>query len=187
MIPDLREIYSSIYGAYRLMRLDVGGMAFFNLSVAGFWRSFFAAVFVAPMLLIEFEPREPDAPGLASELLRFVLGWILYPLIMVPIAQLLNRTANYAQFIIAAHWMTVLQSAVLLIAYGFAQLLPGDFAAFLTLAVFVVLFAYDVFIARIALAVDGIQAFGVALLGILISLLLSGVFRYLAQPPAMPA
>ena len=48
MIPDQQEVIRSIYGAWRLPWLDRSGMGHFNLSVDGFWRSFFAAVLVAP-------------------------------------------------------------------------------------------------------------------------------------------
>ena len=48
MIPSPLEIAYGIYGAWRLARLDVTGMEVFDRTVAGFWKSFFAAVLVAP-------------------------------------------------------------------------------------------------------------------------------------------
>ena len=47
-MPDRQEVLSALYGAYRLAWFDVSGMTFLNLTVEGFWRSFFAAVLVAP-------------------------------------------------------------------------------------------------------------------------------------------
>ena len=48
MIPTAGETLRALYGAYRLARLDAGGMAYFDSSIGGFWRSFFAAVLVVP-------------------------------------------------------------------------------------------------------------------------------------------
>ena len=47
-MPDREEVLGALYGAYRLARIDPAGMTYFNLSFEGFWRSFFAAVLVAP-------------------------------------------------------------------------------------------------------------------------------------------
>ena len=61
MMPDHEEVLHSLYGAYRLAFLDRSGMSHFNLSVDGFWRSFFAAVLVAPgfALLVVQELHRP--------------------------------------------------------------------------------------------------------------------------------
>jgi hypothetical protein len=48
VMPNQEEVLRSIYGAYRLAWLDRSGMSQLNLSVEGFWRSFFAAILVAP-------------------------------------------------------------------------------------------------------------------------------------------
>ena len=43
MIPTTREIVFGLYGAWRLAHLDRGGLGYFDASVEGFWKSFFAA------------------------------------------------------------------------------------------------------------------------------------------------
>ena len=52
MMPDRQEVASSLYGAWRLACLDESGMGYFNISVEGFWRSFFAAVLLAPVYML---------------------------------------------------------------------------------------------------------------------------------------
>ncbi len=42
-MPSLGEVAAALFGAWRLMRFDKGGMAWFDVSIAGFWRSFLAA------------------------------------------------------------------------------------------------------------------------------------------------
>jgi len=51
-VPSAREMMYALYGAYRLARFDAGGMRYFDASIDGFWRSFFAAVLIAPFYLI---------------------------------------------------------------------------------------------------------------------------------------
>ena len=88
LMPDRAEVLRSLYGAYRLAFLDQSGMAHFNLSVDGFWRSFFAAVLVAPgfavlvvqKLVARPEPFDPGwamlvaDPGLRPQLGRLPAG-----------------------------------------------------------------------------------------------------------------
>ena len=47
-----REVVAALYGAYRLARFDPSGLALFDATIAGFSRSFFAAVLVAPVYLV---------------------------------------------------------------------------------------------------------------------------------------
>ena len=48
MIPSTTEIAYAFYGAWRLAHLDASGLKYFDTSLDGFWKSFFAAVLVAP-------------------------------------------------------------------------------------------------------------------------------------------
>ena len=47
-MPSANQVMYALYGAYRLARFDAAGMRYFETSIEGFWRSFFAAVIVAP-------------------------------------------------------------------------------------------------------------------------------------------
>ena len=47
-----QEIFEGLYGAWRLLLGDRGAIALFDNSVAGFWKSFFAAIFVVSILLV---------------------------------------------------------------------------------------------------------------------------------------
>ena len=40
---SLREVFTALYGAYRLARLDAGGLKYFDITDQGFWRSFFCS------------------------------------------------------------------------------------------------------------------------------------------------
>ena len=91
MIPDRVEVLHSLYGAWRLAMLDVSGMRHFNLSVEGFWRSFFAAVIVAPgyaLLVVQRTLDRPEGYALGStvvvESIAYVVAWAAFPIVASP-------------------------------------------------------------------------------------------------------
>ncbi len=78
------EIARGIRGAVLLARFDARGMEYFDLSVEGFWDSFFGAVLAAPIaiywLVIGF-PESTASTGwvIAVEVVRYLIGWIWFP------------------------------------------------------------------------------------------------------------
>ena len=96
-MPDREEVLSALYGAYRLAWFDVAGMAHFNLTVDGFWRSFFAAVLVAPAyaILVGLQVasgEEAIDPGLLllGESIGYILAWCAFPLVAIVLTRLLG-------------------------------------------------------------------------------------------------
>jgi hypothetical protein len=183
MIPDKEEVIRSLYGAYRLAWLDRSGMGHFNLSVEGFWRSFFAAVLVAPgyALLVAQEllarPETVSLPwAVLVEAVAYVVGWAAFPLVAIVLTQLLDLSRNYAALIIAANWAAVMQIAVFLAAVAVGLVLPplGGLAAML--ATGAILF-YQWFVIRTALDTTG----GIAVAVLLVDLLLTGAVNFGAE------
>ena len=84
-MPSYRDIVYGIYGAFRLARLEAGAMSYFERTTAGFWKSFFAAVIVAPgfAIIIGYQLSQAEA-GIEAGVLRiflvqalaYVLGWV---------------------------------------------------------------------------------------------------------------
>ncbi len=183
MIPDQEEVLRSIFGAYRLAWLDRSGMGFFNLSVEGFWRSFFAAVVVAPgyALLVVQElmarPEEISAPwAFVVETLAYGVGWAAFPVVAIVLTHLLGLSRNYAAMIIAANWAAVIQIGVFLAAVGLSLLLPGFGGFAVTLATGAILF-YQWFVIRTALDTSG----GVAVALVLVDLLVNSAVNITAD------
>ncbi|MEM7025215.1 MAG: hypothetical protein AAF637_21900, partial [Pseudomonadota bacterium] len=161
MIPDQQEVLRSIYGAYQLARMDRSGMGQFNLSVEGFWGSFFAAVIVAPgyalLVFQELAAREEEVDPVWAFLVETVaygIGWAAFPVIAIFLTQLLGLSRNYAAMIIAANWAAVVQICVFLAAILLGSLLPalGGLAVFG--ATIAILF-YQWFVIRTALDTTG--------------------------------
>ena len=185
-MPGTAEIARSLTGAWRLLRFDASGMNFFDLSIDGFWRSFFAAVIALPMyiLFVAVSFDGTDAGLFVFVLVKgiaYVAGWAAFPIAMIGIARLLGLTQNYVAFIVAANWAGVLQSAVfvpvnLVAATG---ALASDGGAFLYLATLVIVLVYQWFIARTALQTTVTVASAVVLIDVFLGLIVAVAFARL--------
>lgn len=122
MIPRPAEISSSLYGAWRLICLDEDAAKYFNLTIEGFWRSFFAAVVSLPYFAVAilWLPQEaidaglevPD-PVLAS--LAYALSWVVYPAVAIVLVRIFELSQGYVSYIIAYNWAGALIAQPLLV------------------------------------------------------------------------
>lgn len=179
MIPTTREILSAVYGAWTLFKLDPRGLEFFEDSVPAFWRSFFAAVIVAPgfaiLRLIDYAETEVSAGPLAIllvELIAYVVIWAGFPLALHYLARGIDRPERYVLAVVALNWSVVVQIAVSLPVHLIAVsgILSPGFAAIATLAVLLVTLFYEGFVARTALQVSPPLAALVVVVDVAISL-----------------
>lgn len=176
---SLREIFISLFGAYRLALMDTKGAAFFGNDDAAFWRSFMAAVLVLPFYGIILVAKYASQDELGSplrfvsvEIIAYVIAWVAFPLLMVSVAQMLDRKDKYFGFICAYNWASVLQNIVYL-PIVFLILIGVDSVATIGFFVLIGLLTYTWFIAKTLLEIDGIAAAGLVLMDLLISLLVT--------------
>ena len=189
-MPNWPDIVYGLYGAWRLARLDRGGMAFFDRTVEGFWRSFFAAALVAPGYIIvvvaDLATHESDSGWLRILLVHacaYTLSWVAYPVAVHPICEAVNRQNAYIGFIIAFNWAKVIQMAVYLPVIGITalEILPSGMTASLNGFVYVLLLGYQWFVTRTALDLRPLAAVGLValdlIIGIVINALVLGMIR----------
>ena len=180
---SLREATDSLYGAYRLARFDAGGMAFFDTSVGGFWRSFYAAALVAPFYTIllalqyglEIDPPHPMRYFLLH-VDAYVISWLVFPVVMVGLSQLIMRQAHFRRYIVVYNWAAVLQNALYL-PLAILQASDGlsrDAGNLLGLIVLVAVLVYIWFITRTALAITAPTAAGVVAVDFFLTLIIHG-------------
>jgi len=162
-----RETAVSLFGAWRLARLDPRGMSFFNATEAGFWHSFFAAVICAPAYALVVALDYSQMAGSASDTriisvhaIAYVINWTAFPLAMASAVRWLGREQLYLRYIVAFNWAKVLETLIFLPAKALAAtgvpwltLLPG-------LTAFIV-FGYQWYVARTALMISGSHAMAV--------------------------
>ncbi len=155
-----QEVFKGVYGAWRLVLGDRSAVALFDDSVSGFWKSFFAAVIVFPiyalliiMGVIEFETSRSIPAVILLDIEFYIIGWVLWPLIVGHIVPALDRDEKYTLYIVAYNWANVVGATLFFLTITASAILPigAGFSALLTGAVTIGLLTYHVFVARVAL------------------------------------
>ena len=168
---------AQIEAALRLLRREPDALAGFDLSVNGFWRSFLAAVVCLPGFFLLSAPGDPGFSW-PSEFLGYVVGWLAFPLVMVPLSRSLDKGGRYVALVVAINWGAVLQMAAFVTAITLSRLVPQPLGAFLVLGTTVAVVLYEWHIVRSALMTTaGVAAALTALdlgLGIAIERVFSG-------------
>ena len=183
-MPSFRDIVYGIYGAWRLARLDQGAMSHFERTVEGFWKSFFAAVIVAPgyalILVFELSHFETEAGGLRIilvELCAYVIGWTAFPLAVHYLCGVIDKREAFIGYIVAFNWSKVIQMAVFLPTIGLVAsgIMSEDSGWLLRWIVSILILGYEWFVTKTALAVRPMGAAGFVALDFVIDLIIHAI------------
>ncbi len=179
------ETQLAIGGALKLARGDARGLGFFDASLDGFWRSFRAALICYPLylILLAFRVTEPQwaASGIGTivvvETIAYVISWTAFPLLVLPLCRGLGRENRFFALMVAYNWCQIPQTVLFLIvgldiATG---ILSGTAADIAGLAAAIAVMVYEWYIARVALAIPGVQAILVVLIDLVLGTALSRV------------
>ena len=192
------EVVRSVRGAFRIAMLDADAPKWFNLSIEGFWRSFLAPVMLAPFYLgiilydagagaaaagaeAAADAAEPDGLVLLR-VLSFALGWIAYPLAMIPIARMLQLGGAYVPYIIMWNWSAVPQAALMVPALLAVEFMEPRAAGLLFMSAMLTVLFYGYLVARAGLRCAPATAAGVVVLDLVLSLLINAGVRALFAP-----
>jgi len=179
------EVRLALAGCWRLARADRGGLAYFDRSVDGFWRSFRAALLTYPLYLLLLAMRVTvvqwqDAGGwriVTVETIAYVIGWVAFPLIILNIVDRIGRRDRFFDFMVIYNWSQLPESAlfaIIGIADGIGALGTTG-GAFFQVAAALAVIVYEWFIARVALDTTAMTAALVVLVDIVLGLLVSHV------------
>ena len=183
IVPPRDEVALALAGTGQVLLGNRQAMRWFNATVEGFWRSFFAGILVLPiyalLLAMDWESMPHHHGGmvtLVSELLVYVVHWTAWPVLMLAVLPIIDRGERFLGYIVAYNWLsvplTVIYGAVLLL--NNAELLPGGFSTVFAVLL-AVLFA-ETWLARLALSVGWLFAIGLTALDFALSLTISGFF-----------
>lgn len=119
-----QEARSSIRGVLRLARFDPDALDSFNLTLDGYWRSFFAAVLLLPIYLVYWfgldtpgkEGAIPLGRRLLVESINYPLVWTLWPLVAFYVALAAGWGERYLAYVIAYNWTQIFAQGVMLLA-----------------------------------------------------------------------
>ncbi len=125
MIVTADDVSRSLRGAAELLARRREGVALFDLSEAGFWRSFGAIWLTLPALVVALalEHRrlghgpgesllaDPALAGLVA--FAHVAGFLALPLAMIGICRRLGLGRAYVPFVVVTNWLSALAALVL--------------------------------------------------------------------------
>lgn len=193
MIPTREEIGRALSAAWRLFLNDPRGMAGFDLSVNGFWRSFGAIVPMAPFYFVAFlaerqmrlaDPEQEafsNATFFMAKTVAVAIDWVAFPIVLALFARQLGIGRSYAGFIIARNWaslLIIIPDSILAAIFGLG-ILGQEITGFISLAFLVIFLRFRFLIARIALGASIIFALGVTLADFLFGLVITAGFNRL--------
>src|SRR5438045_6703076 len=115
------EVQLAVGGALRLACGDRRGLSFFDVSIDGFWRSFRAGVICYPLYLVLLIFRVSEAHWAESgvptilivETIAFVISWVAFPLLILPLTRFLGRADRFLAFMFAYTCSQIPQTVVL--------------------------------------------------------------------------
>jgi hypothetical protein len=191
----LADIVRAAYGAWRLARLDPAGMNYFDTTIAGFWRSFWAAAVVAPpyFFLVSFRvdgAQDGFVHAWLSEFVAYAIGWTAFPVAALYLTEAFDCGKRYLPYIVAYNWAAIVQVSVDLVATLIAWLVltpdfvPEEVRVVFVIAITAALWFYQYFIARTALNVPGPVAMAIVACDILIGYVLKSAMDYVHSPLA---
>ena len=187
-MPTWPEIVRSVQAAWLLARGDTRGLAGFDLTVEGFWKSFAAALVVAPAYLLVLIdqyratgwPENGWATALA-ELVSFAAGWIAFPLAAIPLTRLLGLATRYVPLIVANNWSAVIQVALYTAVVVLGAILPPELRTLALFTATIMVLVYQWFVIRTSLATTGLIAFALVVIDVLLSITVSRILDGMLQ------
>ncbi|MCC7427579.1 MAG: hypothetical protein IT557_11785 [Alphaproteobacteria bacterium] len=176
-------------GLAAALRLAIGrsdAVARFEDTPAAYWHALLSAGLAAipGVIVLKLAGAEAVQAGssgaarmLAAEAIAYLVGWTLFPVVMLSIARALNRRAQVLRYLVGWNWTNLVQVMVQapLGLLSLAGLLPGAVLDGLTIAALLWGFWYGWLLARHALDISGGQAAMVVAIDLFTSLLVSTI------------
>ena len=191
-MAPLSEIIRSLYGTLRLARGDTGGMAFFNATEQGFWRSFTAAILIAPLfamlLMVRYSVNDSTVPLLrfsAVETIAYVVSWVAFPLLLFHLTDILGIGQRYIRYIVAYNWASVIQN-LLYLPFALlveAHLLEGAGSSFIGFLLLGLVLFYTWFVTRTALEISNLLAAGLVTIDLVLSIFINTITQGMLHVP----
>jgi len=179
------EVQLALAGCLRLARGDRGGLACFDRSLDGFWRSFRAAVISYPLYLMLLAMRVSVAEWQQSggwrivtvETIGYVVAWVAFPLLMLNVVRWIGRAHRFFDFMVPYNWCQVPQSALFVLVglVSAGGVLSTQASEAMDMAAAIATLLYEWFIARVALDTTGLVAIFVVLLDLVLGVFVSRI------------
>jgi hypothetical protein len=157
-MPSAEEIQQYLHGAWRMMLGKADGLRALDISVDGFWNSFFAIVVALPALIVNwvtiadsYDVAETFGDRIAIFIRLAVIdvaAWLLPLAGLAVIARRARLADRYVHYVVASNWATAIIAWLMLPPAVLLLFLPDqtDMAWFLSVAIFI---ASQIFVWRL--------------------------------------
>jgi hypothetical protein len=149
-MPSAEEIHQYLPGAWRLMLGKADGLRELDLSVDGFWNSFFAIAVALPALIVNWVTIADSYGDLAVDFNdRFAIfirlgiidlaAWLLPLAGLAAVARTVRLADRYVHYVVASNWATAIVAWLMVPPAALLLILPDetDLAWFLSIAIFI--------------------------------------------------
>jgi len=149
-MPSADEIHQYLHGAWRMMLGKADGLKELDLSVDGFWNSFFAIAVALPALIVNWVTIADSYGELAANFNdRFAIfirlgiidlaAWLLPLAGLAAIARTVRLADRYVHYVVASNWATAIVAWLMAPPAALLLFLPDetDLAWFLSIAIFI--------------------------------------------------
>ena len=159
------EIARGSQGAVKFLWRDVSAPFHFDNTFEGCLHSFQVMLLVAPIyafyLVVHYADLSVEADDgliVLAEGLRYVVDWLLFPVIFYEIARRRGWLERYPRYIAALNWINLPAVVLLLVGESLAEIAPPTVAALLQIGLQVLFFYWFVMATRLALGVNWLFA-----------------------------
>lgn len=159
------EIAQGSQGAIKFLLRDTSAPAHFDNTLESCLRSFQVMLLVAPLYALYLFVHYAQVTTVAEdweiafiEAMRFVVDWLLFPVIFYEIARRRGWLERYPRYISALNWINFPAVILLLASELVAAVAPATFTALLQLGLQVVFFYWFMMTTRLALGVPWLLA-----------------------------
>ncbi|MGN6766561.1 MAG: transporter [Rhizobiaceae bacterium] len=149
-MPTAEEIQQYLHGAWRMMLGKADGLKELDLSVDGFWNSFFAIVVALPALIVNWVTIADSYGDLAVDFNdRFAIfirlavidfaAWLIPLAGLAAVAPTVRLAERYVHYVVASNWATAIVAWLMVPPAALLLILPDatDLAWFLSMVIFI--------------------------------------------------
>ncbi len=191
-MPSLSHIINALSAAVNLVMYRAEALDRFEKTGRAFFWSFFALIIVAPVQFIGSEIQASNLPPemavqttgmLVAQTLTYVLDWLIFPLVMIPVAKQLGFSGQYARYITSYNWSKAVMYAVTVPTYAWLMVNPENgIIVMVAMAITVWSLTFRAWLAKTALQTSWGIGIGIFLMDMVISLFLSLTIAQFALP-----
>jgi len=183
------EMGHALSGIKAVLRFDATAFRYFPGGLGPCLRSFQVGLWVLPLQALVVWLDLPEAVGqgdptryIGFQALAYLLSWLLYPLLLVPLSAHFHRHDRLTAYLSAFNWFQLVEFAVMtpIMVLGTLKLLPMEVDLVMWLTATAVLLAYEWFLLRRGLELEPLSASSMVLMNFLLNLLIYRAAEVLA-------